>query len=295
MTQYQLGQLEESQIVYRRALGWLLAHARDGASAIKLCQESAEQLQVPPQLRFPPQRSERCADLPADLAWFMDFEPDTVLQGCCRTFVSDLSGERNYGVLEGACLVRRERTAKQSCLPRRSPSSGEATAGWTDRVHDCRLALPTTGRGWLATVLRAQSRNRLRDRRRAERRDCSATWNKDRPDNWMHSQTPTDVFRPGELFFLALRFGGAVSDTTSAVITVNDRDFTVPAQTLTYEGQGYAEIGGNEQAAGFIDNIMVFHRAVSDTELQQMRRANGATDRRSRKASACETVSSGGA
>ena len=93
-------------------------------------------------------------------------------------------------------------------------------------------------------------------------------WNKHKPpDCWGGGFATTDVGPIGRWSFLACAFKADNDFRGKARVFVDDRPFQVDTQTIDNEHIGYAKFQG---ASGRIDELRIYGRALSDTEIRSL-------------------------
>jgi hypothetical protein len=97
-------------------------------------------------------------------------------------------------------------------------------------------------------------------------------WNLDRPGNWIHAQTPDNVFSSDQWFFVAVRFRETTDENERLTITVNERSFKLPSQKVAYDSQDFSRIGGGTNAIGMLDEFVLYDRMLSDQEVDALYR-----------------------
>ncbi len=276
MVHEQLGEHEKGEAAYRRALAWYLLHAPNNEDVTQIARQTAELLDVAPHLRVPASPHERCKGLPSDLALFLDFAPDTVLQGFCATLVCDLSGSQNFGKMEEAEVVglgggQFGLVCDGGQLRLREPLLNGlkqyTVVGWLRKppTVDKLLLLSEYNAGGIVSEIAVVGTHGI----------LVAAWNRNTPGNWSHARVQPPFCLNGQPIFLAVRFRESQDGSSAAIVTINDQTFHVSSQAVAYNGNGHAEIGGD---VGILQRVAVFRRSLSDDELNRIREMGRPTE-----------------
>ncbi len=273
---------------------WLLASGRDPAEreasllragtwyreaqpligSTLLAAKIESRLQAIAELRRPVPRPatrklrEDCPELTRGLALYMPLDHDTVMAREGKVQALDLSGHGRHGLGEGptplpdgkvgGCLVLRASGLRVAdTLFNRRPEY-TVVLWYRDVIpHSYPISDFSTGGVIYEIVL-------------SSRVDIAA-WHVDlKPDHWLRTNFAQGAVQQDSWNFFSVRMEGAALREGNMTATINDRSFSAPLQAVHHPDESHALIGrGRGQT---LDEVMVFHRALSDVEIQRLRR-----------------------
>lgn len=194
----------------------------------------------------------------------MTFDEGTVTNRHGHLFVDDLSGAGNHGMGEHVEIVR-------------DGVRGNALALNGGRLELPRMLLNRRREYTISFWIFREAAGKIGYSEFAEHGDILYSfghstslnaWNRfAKPDSWKGGRASEESTPVGKWFFLAAAFKAEREHEGTARVMVDDRLFFLPTQSVDNSFPGFGAVEGTDAK---IDEMMVFDRALSDSELRDL-------------------------
>jgi hypothetical protein len=212
--------------------------------------------------------------LPHGVVLYMTFDRGTITQMAGITTVKDLSGAGNHGLGEGVAYTSGGRAGGGLAiqggvlhLPRTllDKRAEYTIVAWVNKASADEDLILYREYGYSKDGVRGPILYET-DFIEPSGRMRAKCWNGNKPDHWVHVNSPAKVAAE-QWHFVAITLSDAVAGRGTLTLTIDDESFSHDFQVFDLKYKGHGSLGAGR---GVLDEVAIFDRALSREEIQAL-------------------------